>query len=54
VASEYLRPLNHADLLAALNEVKPTVSDKSLSISELHRWNEMYGEGKHKPVEFGF
>jgi len=54
VSSEYLRPLNQSDLLTALNEVKPTVSDKSLSISELHRWNELFGEGKHKPVEFGF
>jgi ATP-dependent 26S proteasome regulatory subunit len=54
VSSEYLRPLNHADFVAALGEVKPTVSDKSLSIAELHRWNELFGEGKHKPVEFGF
>lgn len=54
VGAEYLRPLDQADLLAALNEVKPTVSDKSLSISELHRWNELFGEGKHKPAEFGF
>lgn len=54
VSAEYLRALNHADFVAALGEVKPTVSDKSLSIAELHRWNELFGEGKHKPVEFGF
>jgi len=40
-----LRPINIEDFRNALLEVSASVSENAHAISELRRWNEMYGEG---------
>jgi len=47
-----LRPLEIDDFTKALNEISASVSENAFAISELRRWNEMYGEGgkRRKPT----
>jgi len=40
-----LRPLESSDFTKALSEISASVSENAFAISELRRWNEMYGEG---------
>lgn len=47
-AAPPLRPLNIKDFKKALNEVSASTSEDALSISELRKWNELYGEGGNR------
>ncbi|XP_073526399.1 uncharacterized protein [Phyllobates terribilis] len=40
-----IRPLNMEDFKTAHDQVCASVSSESANISELHQWNELYGEG---------
>jgi SpoVK/Ycf46/Vps4 family AAA+-type ATPase len=44
----HLRALKMKDFIKAKEEISASVSDASMSISELRRWNEEYGEGGKK------
>jgi len=40
-----IRPIKIEDFRKALSEISASVSENAFAISELRRWNEMYGEG---------
>ncbi len=40
-----IRPLTLKDFEKSLTEISASVSEDAASISELRKWNEMYGEG---------
>eukprot|EP00028_Trichosphaerium_sp_Am-I-7-wt_P010001 CAMPEP_0168536988 /NCGR_PEP_ID=MMETSP0405-20121227/19995_1 /TAXON_ID=498012 /ORGANISM="Trichosphaerium sp, Strain Am-I-7 wt" /LENGTH=1003 /DNA_ID=CAMNT_0008565335 /DNA_START=399 /DNA_END=3410 /DNA_ORIENTATION=+ len=43
-----MRALTLADFVKAKNEVSSSVSEDAVSISELRKWNELYGEGGNR------
>jgi len=47
----HLRSINMEDFRKAISEVSASVSENAFAITELRRWNEMYGEGgsRRKP-----
>jgi len=43
-----LRKVKMEDFRKALLEISASVSENAIAVSELRRWNEMYGEGGNR------
>ncbi|ESW03643.1 hypothetical protein PHAVU_011G030700 [Phaseolus vulgaris] len=55
VTTSILRPLNLDDFVQSKSKVGPSVAHDATSMSELRKWNEMYGEGGNRTKSpFGF
>jgi hypothetical protein len=49
-----IRNLKMTDFTKALTEISASVSENALSITELRKWNETYGEGGSRKKETHF